>query len=107
MSHVDPSNGAEVVRLLLSLRDSRTRVPEELIRLHETALFFRAYPHDRRVLRLADEILFRFADRVRGVSHETLEDPELSGIAGTAVSTNYSYEFARRLVNRYGKAIQV
>ena len=51
------------------------------------------------MLRLADEILFSFAERLRGVDHEPFEDPEISGIAGTAVSTNFSYEFARSLLS--------
>src|SRR5271169_4863410 len=85
------------VDLLEQLSRARLREPADLIRLHETVLFLRAYPQSPRVLRLADEILFSFADRLNGVDHEPFEDPEVSGIAGTSLSTNFSYENARSL----------
>ncbi len=77
------------------------RDPQELIRLHEIVLFLRAYPQSARVLRLADRILFNFADRLRGVDRQPFEDPEISGIAGTGLSTNFSHEIVRRLAARY------
>jgi hypothetical protein len=89
------------------LRRTRIRDPQELIRLHEAALFFRAYPHSPRVLRLADELLFDFGSRLRGIDLDAFEDPEISGIAGTSVSTNFSYTFARSLADRHGSALQI
>jgi hypothetical protein len=65
----------------------------------------RAYPQSPRVLRLADEILFSFAGSINDPA--AFEDPEISGIAGTVVSTNFSYEFARSLVARHEASIQV
>ncbi len=50
------------------------------------------------MVRLADEILFSFAERLPA-DHDAFADPDISGIAGTAVSTNFSYEFARSLVD--------
>ena len=35
------------------------------------------------------------------------EDPEISGIAGTGLSTNFSFDVARSLVDRHGRAIQI
>jgi hypothetical protein len=93
--------------LLTSLQRTRLRDPADLIRFHETALFLRAYPQSPRVLRLAGEILDSFGERLRHVAPEAFEDPEISGIAGTPVSTNFSYEFARSLVSRHGRAIEI
>jgi hypothetical protein len=92
--------------LLESLKKSRLREAADLIRLHETALFLRAYPQSPAVMRLADEILFSFAGRLPA-DHDAFADPEMSGIAGTAVSTNFSYEFVRSLVARHGRAVSI
>jgi hypothetical protein len=78
-----------------------------LIQLHETVLFLRAYPQSPRVLRLADEILFSFAERLRGVDQTAFEDPEISGIAGTSVSTNFSYEIAVSLSSRHARSVAI
>lgn len=78
-----------------------------LIELHETTLFRRAFPSSAREARDADRVLFSFAGRLRGVDPEPLDDPKVSGIAGTSVSSNFSYEFARSLVDRHGAAISI
>ncbi|HEY6341998.1 MAG TPA: hypothetical protein VIY49_10935 [Bryobacteraceae bacterium] len=78
-----------------------------LIELHETTLFRRAFPRSAREARDADRILFSFADRLRGVDPEPFDDPKVSGIAGTTVSSNFSYEFARSLVDRHHTAISI
>lgn len=93
--------------LLEKLAHTRLRVPADLIRLHETVLYVRAFPQSPRVARLADEILFHFADRLRGVDPGSFDDPEISGIAGTAVSSNFSFDFARSLSLRHGRAVQI
>ena len=77
-----------------------------MIRLHEVTLFLRAYPQSARVMRLADEILFSFAERLPA-DQEPFADPEISGIAGTVVATNFSYEFARSLWERHGNAVSI
>lgn len=102
-----------VERLLEGLGRTRVRDAGDLIRLHETVLFLRAYPQNGRVARLADEILNGFEDRfasqsrLRGVDADAFDDPEVSGIAGTAVSTNFSHEFASSLVRRHPGSIEI
>ena len=44
---------------------------------------------------------------MRGVDPASFDDPEVSGIAGTAVSTNFSYEFARSLTWRHPRSITI
>src|SRR5260221_13305233 len=79
------------VALLERLKKMHLRDPNALIRLHETALFLRAYPQSAQVVRLADSILAGFAARLRGLDPTPFEQGEVSGIAGTGVSTNFSY----------------
>jgi hypothetical protein len=98
---------AQAAELLARLQRTRLRAPDALIRLHETALFLRAYPQNPRVQRLADEILDSFGPRLRGMDQSPFENPEISGIAGTAVSTNFSYEVAKSLAARHGRSIEI
>jgi hypothetical protein len=93
--------------LLVHFETARLRDPSDLIRFHETVLFLRAYPQSPRVLRLADHILFSFPDRLGRMNRDVFEDPEVSGMAGTGLSTNFSYEIARSLVHRHGRAISI
>jgi hypothetical protein len=97
---------ASTAALLEKLKHQRLREPADLIRLHEVALFLRAYPQGPEVVRLADEILFSFADRLPA-DRDAFADPDISGIAGTVVSTNFSYEFARSVLTRHGRAVSI
>lgn len=93
--------------LLRRLRDARVHDAADLIRLHEIVLYLRAYPQSPRVMRLADEILFSFAGRIQGTDRDAFEDSEISGIAGTGLSTNFSYDVARSLAARHGRALNI
>jgi hypothetical protein len=98
--------------LLTRFKTARLRDPADLIRLHETVLFLRAYPQSPRVLRLADNILLSYSDRLGRLGRDPgdrdeFEDPEISGIAGTGLSTNFSYEIAKSLVDRHRRAISI
>ncbi len=70
-------------------------------------MFLRAYPQSVQVLRRADRILFAFAERVRGLPHEDFEYSEISGIAGTGLSTNFSYPFAKSLAERHAGCVGI
>lgn len=97
----------EVVALLKRAGRMRFRDPQELIQFHETVLFLRAYPQSVRVLREADRILFSFTERMRGMPREEFEYSEISGIAGTGLSTNFSYPFAKSLAERHGGNVRI
>jgi len=103
----DPQAAKRCAALLERARHARIRQPSELIRFHEIVLYLRAYPQSQEVLDLADEILFSFSERMRGVDHDPFEDPEISGIAGTGLSTNFSYDVARSLVQRHARRIKI
>jgi hypothetical protein len=102
-----PAAARTTTALLVHFKTARLRDPADLIRLHETVLFLRAYPQSPRVLRLADHILFSFPDRLGRVNLDLFENPEVSGIAGTGLSTNFSYEIAKSLVHRHHRAISI
>jgi len=97
----------EVVALLKRAARTRLRDPQALIQFHETVLFLRAYPQSARVLREADRILFSFGERLRGMPREEFEYSEISGIAGTGLSTNFSYPFAKSLAERHGECVRI
>jgi hypothetical protein len=95
------------VVLLEQASRARLRDAHEAILLHDTLLFLRAFPQSPRVAKLTDQILFSFGDRIARLDHDAFDDPEFSGIAGTAVSTNFSYPVARGLIERYGSSIAI
>ena len=97
----------EALALLKWVEQTRFRDPQELIQLHETVLFLRAYPQSAQVLRHADQILFSFAKRLRGLPREDFEYSDVSGIAGTGLTTNFSYPFAKSLAERHAGCVRI
>jgi hypothetical protein len=102
----------QLEKLLTAAATWRLATPAEAIRFHETLLFLRAYPRSPRVARLADQILFHFADRIArlpsaGADTEPFEAPEVSGIAGTSLSAVFSYEVATGLAARHPRRIDI
>jgi hypothetical protein len=90
-------------RTLARLSRTKLNDPGSLIRYHEALLFLRAYPRNAKVLKLIEAELASFAGRVHRLSEldvdlAVLEHPEISGIAGTAVSDAFSYRIVRWLV---------
>ena len=101
-----PEAARRTKKLLKQIRGIRFESAAALIHLHETLLFLRAYPQSAEVVRLCDAVLFDFARWVRRVPREQLaefEYAEVSGIAGTGITTNFSYVFAKSLAERYGR----
>jgi hypothetical protein len=103
----DPTAAARVSELLDCLARAQFDQPRDLVRLHEIVLFLRAYPHSPAVLRLADQILSSFAARMEHQDADLFDDPEISGIAGTAVSSNFSFEIAQGLAARYPNSLHI
>src|SRR5229473_2381037 len=85
---------------------------ESLIRFHETLLFLRAYPPSARVLNQVEKILKSFGHRVSqlrdaDIDLAPLDEVEVSGIAGTFVTSNFSYAIVRWLVAKYPKQVSI
>src|ERR1051325_374202 len=84
---------------------------EFLIRLHELLLFICAYPQSARAKRLAESLRKSFSKRVAtlheaDVNLDSLEHPEVSGVAGMSVTDTFSFFIVRWLVRRYPTQIR-
>ncbi|MGE5413745.1 MAG: hypothetical protein ACM3NW_06185, partial [Syntrophomonadaceae bacterium] len=85
---------------------------ERLLRLHEAVLFLRAYPHDARVLALAERLLSTFERRVArldadGEDLSLFDEPEAAGVAGTTLGTDYSFDVARWLARSHPRDVRI
>ena len=85
---------------------------ESLIRFHETLLFFRAYPPNPEVLGLSDELLRLIPKKIAqlgraGVDLAPFEEPDVSGMAGTALSASFTYDIARWLAEHHPLAVDI
>ncbi len=106
-----PSHGrAEKTLRLLSRFDFPDA--ESLIRFHEALLFLRAYPQNARVLRLTERLLASFARRVErledsGADLSAFDQPEVAGIAGTTITTDFSHDLVRWLLRRHPRRVRI
>src|SRR5262249_13385600 len=94
------------------LRRFRFPDAESLIRYHEAALFLRAYPQTRGVLRRSEKALASVPGRVAGLERDgkdlfALDTPEVSGIAGAAITTDYSYDVVEWLFRRHRGRVRI
>jgi hypothetical protein len=106
-----PGAGA-AARLLRSFRRKQLKDAEALIRLHDTVLFLRAYPHSRTVMTLSESILSAFSARVAALAAtdadlSAFDHPEASGIVGTSITTDYSYDVVYWLRIRFGRRVAI
>lgn len=103
---------APLRQILTTLSRSTFEEAGELIRLHEALLFFRAYPPSTKVLKQVEKVLRTFPERVshlsdKGADVSPLDDPEVSGIAGTSVTSNFSYALVRWLVAKHRRQLSI
>jgi hypothetical protein len=93
-------------RILASLVKKKFRDAEALIRFHEILLFLRAYPQRARIIRFAESQLSSLKERIKflhaiDADLSAFDDPEVSGIAGTAVTDTFTYNIVRWLLQRH------
>lgn len=103
---------AKILRALEILSKAKFEDADSLIRFHEVLLFLRAYPTSADVLKLVDQILKTFSRRVTQLREteadlSPLDEPEVSGIAGTSVTSNFSYKIVRWLAAKYPGDISI
>lgn len=106
------SGEANLSLALKSLANSHLTDAESLIRLHETLLFLRAYPPNATTLKLVEKILRTFNQRVAQLvaadaDLSAFDDPEVSGIDGGSVTSNFSYAIVRWLVAKYPAQVSI
>ncbi len=83
-----------------------------LIRLHDALLFLRAYPQSPRVLAATERLLASFEKRVARLEAEEedlepFDAPEVAGIAGTTLGTDFSFDLARWLQGRHPGTVRI
>ena len=103
---------ASLPRLLQQL--GRKRFPDAgaLIRFHEALLFYRAYPPNPEVLRVAEDLLRLMPTKIAelrraGVDLTPFEEPDVSGIAGTAFSAGFTYDITRWLAEHHPRNVEI
>src|ERR1700688_2385862 len=106
------SKDATTAEILTALDRRRFPDAQSLIRFHEALLFFRAYPSNARIMRLTDRLLASFPHRIAplrrsGADLEPLEEPEVSGIAGTGLSAVFTYDIARWLARHRPDSVDI
>ncbi len=88
---------------LRALEKARLATADQVLRLHETLCFMRAYPDDEPLLRRVERLLRRFADRSDLRTHAA--KLENSGIAGTGIRYAFFWPTARWISERWATAI--
>lgn len=108
----DKQSRLRIERILSRLARQRIRDAESLIRYHEILLFLRAYPQSARIENLAEAELSAFSRKVallKDLTSDTaaMEHPEVSGIAGTAVTDTFSYHIVRWLLKHHPRQVSI
>ena len=101
-----PHDAKKIETTLRRLSRQTIDEADTLIRFHEILLFLRAYPQTSQIVRAVESELRNFSHRVallrsNGVDLSALDDPEMSGIAGTSVTDTFSYSIVRWLLRRH------
>jgi hypothetical protein len=83
-----------------------------VIRYHEALLFFRAYPPNQAILSLCDFMLGLMPKKIAqlrraGADFSPFEEPDVSGIAGTAFSAMFTYEITRWLAEHHPDCVEI
>jgi hypothetical protein len=107
----DLSQG-EITATLSGLEKSKIDNAADLIRLHETLLFMRAYPRGPRLTKHVERMLKKFGKLVdqlidADADVSALDDAEVSGIASGSVTSNFSYAIARWLVAEFPAQVSI
>ncbi|MEP6994608.1 MAG: hypothetical protein ABI968_08820 [Acidobacteriota bacterium] len=102
----------EALRRITAVALLRLDDAPRVIRLHEALLFLRAYPHDARVLAAAERALATFEKRTArlaasGDDLAAFDAPEVAGVAGTVIGTDFSFDLVRWLLRRHPRSVRI
>ncbi|HEX6190072.1 MAG TPA: hypothetical protein VFZ40_18480 [Pyrinomonadaceae bacterium] len=103
---------SELAGTLARLASAKIADADELVRLHEALLFLAAYPPSKPVLAKVERRLKSLRQRVATLETQDadlspLDTPEVSGIAGGSVTSNFSYALARWLARKYPRQLSI
>jgi hypothetical protein len=101
-----PNVAHRIERVLIQLSRKDFTDTDSLVRYHEILLFLRAYPHNAAIVRVTERELRGFSTRVASLREQEidvapLQDPEVSGIAGTSVIDTFGFYIVRRLLQQH------
>ena len=107
-----PEAARRVLRLLDQLSRKHLNDTDSLVRYHEILLFLRAYPQNASLVRAVEQQLGDFANRVAALREQEvdlsqLEEPDVSGIAGTSVVDTFSFFIVRWLLRRHASQVDL
>jgi hypothetical protein len=107
-----PGNQKVTEHLLVVLAQVKIRDAESVIRFHELLLFICAYPQSARARRLAESLLQSFPQRLEAlrdaeIDLDSLEHPEVSGIAGLSVTDTFSFFIVRWLLKSHPRQVSI
>ena len=108
----DAIKNSELAGTLTRLSSAKVLDADELVRLHEALLFLAAYPQSKAVLGKVQRGLKSVRQRVKtletqDVDLSPLDAPEISGVAGGSVTSNFSYVLARWLARKYPRQLAI
>jgi len=109
---LDPRESLSLEQILSRISRVKINDAESLIRLHEILLFLSAYPTNARVRGLAESLLKGFSRRIKTlraseVDLDSLEHPEVSGIAGLSVTDTFSFFIVRWLAQSHPSEVNL
>ncbi|HEU4509691.1 MAG TPA: hypothetical protein VFR78_15730 [Pyrinomonadaceae bacterium] len=107
-----PDTAPRLERTLDQLSRKNLDDTDSLFRYHEILLFLRAYPQSASIVRLAEKELRRFPERIERlreleVDLAPLQHPDVSGIAGTSVTDNFSFLIVRWLLQQHASELAI
>jgi hypothetical protein len=100
-----PAAAAQKRALLGELERARLQRAKDVLALHETLCFLRAYPDDEETLAVVERLLRTFAGRRDLVAHA--DELVNSGVAGTEIVYPFYAEMARWLASRWPDRLHV
>ena len=95
------------IELLAELVEHEIAEPRVLKRLHEVACFLRAYADDRAVFEAAGDVLRSYPDRIDALAKRARAKLDDSGIAGTSVVHEFSFDIVRWMTTQFHGAADI
>jgi hypothetical protein len=111
-SRFDANHAGVITKLLSQLSKLQLADPHQVIRFHEALLFLRAFPHAPSLIPRSEHLLNAFHQRIEklraaNADMSFFDDFDTSGIAGTTMQDNLSFDVAQWLSRRIPRNIEI